>query len=218
MKRSRIKSEPNTRLPARTERTLLQAELPAASGLPLLRFRLEMTTEPQGEGERLRLRAHVHSSFGNAAAAVAAPPRPRLGADSIAGLPARRTAALLQRGLAHPLMQRLAAPLLRYDVHTRLELHASTAPLARGAAALLASSEPLKRLGVELPPDDVPLAQTWAGETGGERAGHAQFSLLCFDQRHLPPALASLLGSRPFQLVAAVASVIKRHVPEPSSK
>ncbi len=176
MKRSRIKSEPNTRLPARTERTLLQAELPAASGLPLLRFRLEMTTEPQGAGERLRLRAHVHSSLGNAAAAVAAPSRLRLGADSIAGLPARRT------------------------------------------APLFASGDPLKRLGVELPPGDGPLAQTWAGETGGERAGHAQFSLLRFDQRHLPPALASLLGSRPFQLVAAVASVIERHIPEPSSK
>jgi len=52
MNRSRIKSEPNTRLPARTERTLLQAELPAASDLPLLRFCLEMTTEPPALASR----------------------------------------------------------------------------------------------------------------------------------------------------------------------
>lgn len=218
MKRSRIKSKFSARPPARTERTLLQAELPAASGLPLLRFYVEMTTEPQGEGERLRLRAHVHSSFGNAAAAVSAPTRPRLGVGSITGLPARRTAALLQRGLAHPLLQRLAAPLMRHDVHTWLELHASTAPLARGAAALLSSSEPLKRLGVQLPPGDGPLAQTWAGETGGARAGYARLSLLRLDKRHLPLALASLLGPRPFQFVAAVAGVVERHAAEPPPK
>lgn len=218
MKRSRIKLKRSACPPARTERTLFQAELPGASGLPLLCFRLEMTTEPQGEGERLRLRAHLHSSFGNAATAVSAPTSPHLGVDSVARLPARRAAGLLQRGLAHPLMQRLVAPLLRHDVHTWLELHASTAPLARGAAALLSSSEPLKRLGVHLPPGDGPLAQTWAGETGGAGAGYAQFSLLRLDKRHLPSTLASLLGPRPFQLVGAMASVVERHSTEPPSK
>lgn len=221
MKRPRIKprdADASGRRPAVTERTLLQAQLPGADGLPLLSFRLEMTSEPQGEGERVRLRAHVQTTLGNAAIDAPQSGRKPLGGYTVGSLPARRVAALLQRGLTHPLARRLAAPLLRHDLHTWMEFHASTAPLARGAAALLPSSDALARIGVELPPGDGPLAQTWAGETHGPRAGYAQFSLLRFDKRHLPPALASLLGKRPFQLVAALASVVEQHSDAPSPK
>lgn len=207
-------SEAHNILPARKERTLLQAELPGTAGLPLLRLKLEMTTEPQGDGERLRLRAHVQSSFGNADAAVAAPEaRPSLGTKRAVSLPARRVGALVQRGLASPLVRRLAAPLMQNDVNTWLEFHASTAALARGATALLSSSDALRRIGVHVPDDDSPLAQTWGGETG---SGYAQFSLLRLDKRHLPPALVSLLGKRPFQFAAAAATTVERHVEPPS--
>jgi len=210
MKSPRDKSL-SSRRPAAVEHTLLQAELPGAGDRPLLRLRVEMRSEPQAEGERLRLRAHVQMSLGSAT--DSAPVAAALGAPSGRSLPARRAAALVQRSLASPLLRRLAAPLLRHDLHSWLEINASTAPLADGARALMPSGEHLARLGVELPAGDGPLAQTWASHTDGPRSGVAQFSLLRLDKRHLPPALAALLGTRPFQFAAALASVVERHEP-----
>ena len=43
--------------------------------------------------------------------------------------------------------------------------------------------------------------------TGGRHPGFAQVSLLQIDKRHLPKPMTTLLGDRPFQLVAAVVNV-----------
>lgn len=224
-----LKRERSKSLPAAPVRTLLDAELPAASGAPLLRIQLQLETRERGGGEESHLRLHLQSSLGNAALAAdtsPAPPRPpqpaalprrvdtsrltsRFGAFA-ARLPARGAAALLQRGLGNSLVRRAVTPLLQHDLNTWVDVRASTAPLMRGVAALMPSyTDKLRQIGVQLPSGDGPLAHSWAGATDGPNPGFAQFSILRFDQRHLPTAAAALLGGKAFQLVATIAQVIE---------
>lgn len=208
----------NRHSPAVPTHTLFSAELPAAGGAPLLRLQLEIDTTPRGGGEETHLRLHVQSSLGNAALAAQRTPTDEALADNTArkavSLPLRQATALVQRGLRNPLVQRFAAPLLRHDFNTWIDVRASTAPLMRGVGALMPKYvEKLQQIGVQLPADDDAVAQTWSGATHGERPGFAQLSLLRLDKRHLPPAVAALLGGAPFQAVATIAQVVETRDP-----
>jgi hypothetical protein len=202
------------------ERYTLSAEIPGFTpGKPLWRINLEVHSEPQGDGERLRLRAHWQANFASALGpALKAPAEAEpLGhaAPGEAGnrLPVQRVGQWLRRRLDNPLLRALAEPLLRHDFNSWVELRASTADLAGGAGALLPETDRLKALGIEPkisdPKHDAPLTQSWAGSAMGTRPGFAQVSLLQMDKRHLPPALAAMLGSKPFQLAAAVINVVE---------
>lgn len=208
------------------ERYTLSAEIPGLKpGKPLWRINIELHTQPQGDGERLRLRAHWQANFASAlapslshAGKAPEPPEESPAARAAEQLPAQRVGQWLKRRLDNPLLRSLAEPLLRHDFNSWLELRASTADLADGAAALLPETERLKALGIEprlsSPGDAAPLAQSWAGSATGSRPGFAQVSLLQMDKRHLPPALAALLGARPFQLAAAVVNVVEEDPPQ----
>ena len=116
-----------------------------------------------------------------------------------------------QQRLDNPLLRAIAEPLLRHDFNSWIELRASTADLADGAGALLPETDRLRALGIEPKlsdaKNDAPMTQSWAGSAMGPRPGFAQVSLLQIDKRHLPPALAAMLGARPFQMAAAVINV-----------
>lgn len=199
------------------ERYTLAAEIPGLRpGKPLLRLQMEMHSEPQGDGERLRLRAHWQFNFASALGpALGVDPRQQneSSSESAERLPAERVGQWLRQRLDNPTLRRIAEPLLRHDFSSWLELRASTADLADGAGALLPETDRLKALGIEpklsTSTQNAPLAQSWAGSAGGPRPGFAQVSLLQMDKRHLPPALAALLGSKPFQLAAAVVNVVE---------
>jgi hypothetical protein len=203
---------------AEGERFTLAAEIPGLRpGKPLWRIQLELHSEPQGEGERLRLRAHWQANFASALAPAlsaepAQPPRAET-PESSERLPAERVSHWLRQRLDNPTVRRLAEPLLRHDFSSWLELRASTADLAGGVSALLPETDRLKALGIEPKlsnsTEDAPMAQSWAGSAAGPRPGFAQVSLLQMDKRHLPPALAALLGAKPFQLAAAVINVVE---------
>jgi hypothetical protein len=205
---------------AGAERYTLAAEIPGLRpGKPLLRLQMEMHSEPQGDGERLRLRAHWQFNFASALAPALGvdPPQAQAAEPSGERLPAERVGQWLRQRLDNPALRRLAEPLLRHDFSSWLELRASTADLADGAGALLPETDKLKRLGIEpklsTSTQNAPLAQSWAGSAGGPHPGFAQVSLLQMDKRHLPPALAALLGAKPFQLAAAVVNVVEEDPP-----
>jgi hypothetical protein len=197
------------------ERYTLAAEIPGLRpGKPLLRLQMEMHSEPQGDGERLRLRAHWQFNFASALAPALGVERPQEAqGESAERLPAERVGQWLRHRLDNPTVRRLAEPLLRHDFSSWLELRASTADLAGGAGALLPETDKLKALGIEPKlsnsTENAPLAQSWAGSANGPRPGFAQVSLLQMDKRHLPPGLAALLGTKPFQLAAAVVNVVE---------
>lgn len=201
--------------------TLLDAELPAADGQPLLKLQVHLDTEIRGDGEETRLRVHLQSCLGHAASAISrhTPKQtaalPKSGERSLrTRSPSQRVAALVQRSLNTPLLRRAAAPLMRHDLNTWIDVRASTAPLMRGAAALMPRyADKLRQIGVQLPPGNAPLAHTWIGPATGTNAGQAQFSILRFDKRHLPGALAVLLGDKPFQIVATMAQVLEERDP-----
>lgn len=189
----------------------LSAELPGLTAeMPLLRLKLEMLSEELGEGGRFRLRAHVQA---NMASALKPLPAPRTAQEAISGpnttsQPAAGVSRLLRMGLKVPAIRRAATPLIRHDINTWIDVRASTADLVDGARALLPESEQLRALGIDTrAAGDGPLAQTWAGATGGLTPGFAQVSLMQVDKRHLPKAMSALLGPQPFQFVAAVVNV-----------
>lgn len=189
----------------------LSAELPGLTAdAPLLRLKLEMLSEELGEGGRFRLRAHVQA---NVASALTPLPAPRKAQDAIGGpdtvsQPAASVGRLLRMGLKVPAIRRAATPFIRHDVNTWIDIRASTADLVDGARALLPESAQLNALGIDTTmPADGPMAQTWAGATGGLTPGFAQVSLIQVDKRHLPKAMSALLGNQPFQFVAAVVNV-----------
>jgi len=203
------------------ERYTLSAEIPGLRpGKPLWRINLELHSEPQGDGERLRLRAHWQANFASALAPALAADQPPPVAESGSGgtLPAQRVGQWLRRRLDNPLLRAVAEPLLRHDFNSWIELRASTADLADGAGALLPESSRLKALGIEPKLSDAsheaPMAQSWTGSAMGPRPGFAQVSLLQIDKRHLPPALAALLGARPFQMAAALINVVEEDAPQ----
>lgn len=204
------------------ERYTLAAEIPGlAPGKPLLRINIEMHSQPQGGGERLRLRAHWQANFASALAPALGQEPPPAMSPSGERLPAERVGQWLRRRLDNPLLRAVAEPLLRHNFNSWLELRASTADLAGGAGALLPETDRLRALGIEPklsdPKQEAPLAQSWAGAANGPRPGFAQVSLLQLDKRHLPPALAALLGARPFQLAAAVVNVVEEDAAAPKT-
>ncbi|WP_428381370.1 hypothetical protein [Nevskia ramosa] len=189
----------------------LSAELPGLTAdAPLLRLKLEMLSEELGDGGRFRLRAHLQAHLASALTPLPSPGKAR---DALSGpdtqsLPAAGVGRLLRMTLKVPAIRRVAAPFIRHDVNTWVDVRASTADLVDGARALLPESEQLKALGIDTTVvGDGPLAQTWAGSTGGLTPGFAQVSLIQIDKRHLPKAVSALLGDQPFQLVAAVVNV-----------
>lgn len=190
----------------------LAAEIPGFTpDEPLWRVKIEMLSEAQGDGGRMRLRAHLQSHLASVLRKDKPAPRSALGGPDARAMPVPVVGQMLRAGLAVPALRRLAAPVMRHDFNSWLEVRASTADLVDGASALLPEREALKRLGIDTARQpghgEGPLAQTWAGATGGPLPGFAQVSLLHVDKRHLPKSLSVLLGSRPFQLVAAVVNV-----------
>lgn len=182
----------------RGESRSFTAEIPGSSG-PLWQMRVEVQSEPLGDGEQLRLRARLKLSLRRKAGA---------GTTEMAALPAR-VGQWIERRLNSPLMQTLAAPLLDRDLSTWIELTASDVALDDGSRALV--PERLHALGIQPRPGQP--VQTWAGEAGGPRPGFAMLTLLQLDKAQLPAALQQQLGPKPFQLVAAVASVVEEAPP-----
>jgi len=164
-------------------------------------------------------RATANASACALAPALAADQPPPVAESGSGGtLPAQRVGQWLRRRLDNPLLRAVAEPLLRHDFNSWIELRASTADLADGAGALLPESSRLKALGIEPKLSDAsheaPMAQSWTGSAMGPRPGFAQVSLLQIDKRHLPPALAALLGARPFQMAAALINVVEEDAPQ----
>ena len=206
------------------QRLRFAAEIPGGAHGPLWKLNVEALSEPApGGGERLRLRAHVQTNL----ASAVKPALAALGERTLARLPApaaKATTALApvmqeaSRRLGDwaqtraqqwaPRLSRWAAPLLRNDLNTWFELHASTAPLVQGAKALLPNAEKLSQLGItpNLGPN-APAVQNWQGRIGDEMA---QVSLLRMDDRQLPENLRAQLGGTPFQIAAAVVNVVGR--------
>lgn len=191
------------------EEMSFSAEVPVgAGGAPLWRVNLQVVSEPQVDGERLRLRAHFQTNF----ASVLKPAlnAPRTPVDSSGGTAltlAERTGALAQRALSNPLVQRIAAPLLKHDFNTWIEMQTSTASLDDGAHALLPQSEKLTALGIAPSRKaDGPVAESWSGQSNN---GFAQVSIVQMDKRHLPPQFASLLQGKPFHLTATIVNTVE---------
>ena len=206
------------------QRLRFAAEIPGGAHGPLWKINVEALSEPApGGGERLRLRAHVQTNL----ASAVKPALAALGERTLARLPApaaQATTALAPvmqeagRWLGDwsqaraqqlaPRLSRWAAPLLRHDLNTWFELHASTAPLVQGAKALLPNAEKLSQLGItpNLGPN-APAVQNWQGRIGDEMA---QVSLLRLDDTQLPENLRAQLGGTPFQIAAAVVNVVGR--------
>lgn len=189
----------------------LSAELPGLTAdAPLLKLKLEMLSEELGEGGRFRLRAHVQANMATALTPLPAPSKAQdaIGGPSTLAQPAAGVGRLLRLGLKVPAIRRAATPFIRHDINTWIDIRASTADLVDGARALLPESAQLQELGIDTTmPADGPMAQTWAGATGGLTPGFAQVSLVQLDKRHLPKAMSALLGNQPFQFVAAVVNV-----------
>ncbi len=204
------------------QRLRFAAEIPGGARGPLWKINVEALSEPApGGGERLRLRAQVQTNL----ASVGRPLLAALSERTLARLPAPAAAAgtalapfarqagrwlgaLGEAGAARlaPRLARWAAPLLRQDMTTWVELHASTAPLVEGARALLPDVAKLSPLGIT-PQNgpNAPALQNWQGRIGEE---YAQVSLLRMDDRQLPDHLRKQLGGTPFQVAAAVVNVV----------
>lgn len=195
------------------EQMSFSAELPGAQdGAPLWRMNLQLVSEPHGDGEKLRLRAHFQTNFASTVrAALQATPHAQQqalpGVGSSLTL-AERTGALAQRALVNPLVQKIAAPLLRHDFNTWIDLQASTASLDAGAVALLPQHEKLTAMGIapSRKKSNGPVAESWSGQSPN---GFAQVSILQIDKRHLPQRLASLLADKPFQMAAAIVNTVE---------
>ena len=221
---SRMK-KPSEKAPVEApQRLRFAAEIPGGVHGPLWKIQVEALSEPApGGGERLRLRAHVQTNL----ASAVKPALAALGERTLARLPAPATQAstalapLVQQASRRlgdwaaaraqqlaPRLSRWAAPLLRNDLNTWFELHASTAPLVEGARALLPNASKLAQLGItpDLGPNAPPV-QNWQGQIGDEAA---QVSLLRLDDRQLPENLRAKLGGKPLQIAVAVVNVIGR--------
>jgi hypothetical protein len=199
----------------------LSAEIPGFTpDQPLWRLKLEMLSEAHGDGQRLRLRGHFQASLANALAPTPsgahAISSPETG-TALAETP--RVGTWLRAALSKPGLRRFAAPLLRHDFNSWIDVRASTADLVDGASALLPERLQLQTLGIDTTGDrDGFLAQTWAGNSDSGPPGHAQISLLQLDKRHLPTKIAALIGDKPFQLVAALVAVVEEKAPSPAAK
>lgn len=198
-------------LPAPTgpEEMSFSAEIPMVEGgAPLWRFNMQIVSEPQVDGERLRLRAHFQTNFASVLKpALNAPKAPLDASGSTALTLAERTGALAQRVLTNPMVQRIAAPLLKHDFNTWIEMQTSTASLDDGAHALLPQSDKLTALGIapSRKPDG-PVAESWSGQSNN---GFAQVSILQMDKRHLPPQVVSLLQGKPFHMTATIVNTVE---------
>ena len=218
--------------PEDSQRLRFSAVIPGAGDTSLFRITVEAHSEPDaGGGERLRLRAHVQANFASGlkpalafvaqratARALAALPNPNTREDrhsasaiTLALAPfARRAGGWLERRLQAqaPRLLAAAAPLLTHDLQSWFELHASTAPLAQGARALLPEIAKLGVLGIKPSVDaNAPPLEQWMGRIDNEVA---QVTMLRLDERQLPDGVRELLGGRPFQLAAAVVNVVTR--------
>jgi hypothetical protein len=178
------------------EALALSAEIPGRDG-PLWRMQLRLDAEPHGGGERLRVSAHVRMSLRRSGPAPLSGPTRR-------ALPAR-VGHWIERRLASPLVQRLAAPLLDRDFNTWLEVQTSSAPLDAGSHALL--PDKLRDLGIE--PRSDRLVESWAGVLPAPRAGFAQMTLVKLDKAQLPAEVQDAIGAEPFQLTAALVNVVE---------
>jgi hypothetical protein len=195
------------------ERIAFRAELPGETPEhPLWQLSIEVVEKAEGDGERLRVRAHIRTSLGEARA-LGRMAQGRLAGESSGTMLAlaRGLSRAVSRGLELPLVRRLAEPLLRHDLNTWVEIQISTAALDEGSRALLPAPEQLARLGIVPRSDDAaPIVESWAGQTAsGGKPGAAHVSLLRLAKEQLPAPLASLLGSQPFQLAAAMVNVVE---------
>ena len=177
------------------EAVAFAATIPGSTG-PLCEFRFEAEADEQAGGERVRLRAHFRLRLRSVAAQ--APGRGR------AALPAR-IGRWIERRLASPVTQALAAPVLDRDINSWVEVRASSAALDEGSRALV--PERLKALGIA-PQLGKPL-QTWAGGLDGPKPGYAMLTLMQLDKERMPAPLRQALGAKPFQLTATVVNVIE---------
>jgi hypothetical protein len=105
------------------------------------------------------------------------------------------------------LRSHLCVKLRERKLDSWVEVTASSAALDEGSRALV--PERLGRLGIE-PKSGRPL-QTWAGATGGQRAGFAMLTLMQLDKDRLPPSLRRALGEKPFHLTATLANVVEEN-------
>lgn len=206
------------------QRLRFGAEIPGGARGPLWKIQVEALSEPApGGGERLRLRAQIHTNLASVVAPALAAfsdramlrlsaPAPSQGSAlaPLAQQARQQLGAWVQRRAQQlaPRLSQWAAPLLQNDLTTWVELHASTAPLADGANALLPQADKLSALGISpnLGPHAPPL-QAWQGRIGDEAA---QVSLLRLDDRQLPDSWRQQLGGKPLNIAAAVVNMATR--------
>ncbi|MGH8541310.1 MAG: hypothetical protein ACRETW_12505 [Stenotrophobium sp.] len=205
----------NTALPPRSgepEQMSFAAEIPGATAdAPLWRVNLQVVSEPHGDGEKLRLRAHFQTNFASALRPALTGTHKTPAINSTGGSPltmAQRTSDLAQRAFSNPVLQRLAAPLLKHDFNTWIDVQASTASLDEGVGALLPQNEKLTAMGIvpSRRKSGGPIGESWSGQSPN---GFAQVSIVQIDKSHLPQRVAALLQGRPFQMAAAIVNTVE---------
>jgi len=205
------------------ERYRISGEVPGLAGRPAARISVDVIREPHQDGERVRVSAHLQANLASvirpvlqqasstqaAPAAALAAPSPE-GASAIGrladtgALVSRTAGRMLQQTLSRPWVQRVAEPLLRYDVNSWVHVQASTASLDAGSTALLPDAEALAPLGIR--PGQAPLTRNLEVWSHGDARSNADLSILRLDKRDLPKELQASLGEQPFQMVATVAT------------
>lgn len=197
-----------------------QAELPAGVFGSILKLNVTVDSQAHGDGERVRVRAHLQTNFASVLKPMLQAPSPpktrKLGrkprssetralapAAAFIGDVATRGA---RRAFANPLVQRLAAPLMKRDFNNWIEVTASTASLDRGAHDLMPRSDKLDAMGIRPAHHSGPHMESWSGLTA---RGNAQVSTLQLDKNSLPKNLRKKLGDQPFNLAAMIVSTVE---------
>lgn len=190
--------------PAATYR--FAAEIPGFQGRPACRVDLQMLVEPHHDGQRLRLRTHLQANLASALrpaleAAFGARAAEQQSQATRQGLTRRAAYRLLGSGGQ---LRRFAEPLLRHDLNSWVDVHASSASLDTGAAALLPAPEQLAKLGIRPTPASAPaFAENWEGQSGNS---YLQVSILQINRNAV---LFSPWPRRmPLQVAAAIVSTL----------
>lgn len=178
-------------------------------GQPWLSATLALSSTPRGQGGALRLRAHVDSRLRLT---------PQDGAPALSAVPddsasllmrGRRQAARLVRGVLERVPAERLAPLSQRRWRSWVDVQVSTAPLDRGADALV--PERLRALwGAGLPrsgPGE-PRVGVWSGPAGGPLGGKASLVWLQVDADDLRRDTAPK-GDSGFNLNASIAQLVE---------
>ena len=201
---------------ARAHDATVQLRVPNPyGGKPWLTATVALSSTPRGYGETVRLRAHFDGALkmptpGSAREKLAFEAGERSGGLVQFG---RNTAAALARGVVARVPARQLESLAARRWRSWLDVQLSTAPLDRGADALM--PEPLRGIyggGLPRAGSGEPRIGVWSGPAGGPAGGVASLAMLQLDERDLGRDRNENGGSG-FNLSASMAQVVEPSFP-----